>query len=146
MTDHHHHAITKHNILVPSAVALGAIIVYSLQSIDVMRSRHKHNIKAPAITGNEEFERVYRAHVNTSEHIISFLPSVYLFSIFISEKWAGIIGGAWILGRILYHLGYKKDAGKRGIGFRISFIAQNILLLGASFPIAKKLFHCCHKK
>jgi uncharacterized membrane protein YecN with MAPEG domain len=41
------------------------------------------------------------------------------------------IGVVWIVGRILYALGYVADPSKREIGFVIQFLATIVLLLGA---------------
>ena len=46
----------------------------------------------------------------------------------------------WIVGRILYALGYVADPGKRELGFVIQFLAAAVLLLGALGRIAWTLF------
>ena len=45
--------------------------------------------------------------------------------------WAGVAGATWVLGRVLYVLGYAKAAEKRGLGFAIALLASVVLLLGA---------------
>lgn len=49
---------------------LAAIAVYQGQMIAVGRARHKLKIEAPQTTGNEEFEKVFRAHQNTMESLV----------------------------------------------------------------------------
>ena len=44
-----------------------AVLVYFYSSILVSRARGKFGVKLPAISGNPDFERVFRAHMNTLE-------------------------------------------------------------------------------
>ena len=39
-----------------------------------------------------------------------FLPSLWLFAIYISDIGAALLGRAWIAGRILYLIGYSEAA------------------------------------
>jgi glutathione S-transferase len=70
----------------------------------------------PAITGNHDFERVFRVQMNTLEWMPIFLPSLWLFAIYISDAIAAVLGLVWIAGRILYMTGYSQAAAKRGRG------------------------------
>ena len=45
---------------------------------DVGRARGRYGIRAPATSGNEQFERVYRVQMNTLENAIVFLPALWL--------------------------------------------------------------------
>ena len=89
----------------------------------VGRARGKHGIKAPAITGHELFECANRAHQNTIEQTVMFLPVLWIASLNGFEMWAHWLGAAWIIGRIWYVVGYNKAANKRSMGFMISFLA-----------------------
>ena len=99
------------------------------------RARGTFGIKAPAITGNPDFERVFRVQMNTLEWMPIFLPSLWLFAICISDPVAAVLGLIWIAGRILYMAGYSKAAETRGRGFGIQAVAAIILWLGASGAI-----------
>ena len=107
----------------------------------VGKARAKFGIKAPAVTGNLDFERVYRVQMNTLEWMPIFLPSLWLFAIYISDPVAAAIGVIWIAGRILYMTGYSKAADKRGRGFGIQALAAGILWLGALGAIIRSLIH-----
>jgi glutathione S-transferase len=63
--------------------------------------------------------------------MILFLPSLWLFSQFVSPIWAAGIGAVWIVGRILFAWGYYQAAEKRVAGFGISTLAT-LTLLGGS--------------
>lgn len=97
------------------------------------RARHKYKIQAPAITGNKVFERIYRVQMNTLESFVIFIPSLWLYAIYMSDKGAGVAGLLWIVGRIWYADSYEKDPKKRGPGFLISMLTTMGLWLGAVY-------------
>ena len=107
-----------------------SLLVYWATIALVGKARGKYKISAPAVTGNVDFERVFRVQQNTLESLIMHLPALWLFAIYISDIWAAALGAAWIVGRILYTQGYIAEAKKRGSGMMISFIATTVLLLG----------------
>ena len=59
-----------------------------------------------------------------------FLPAMWLFAVYWSPVWAAAIGGVWIVGRILYFLGYVAAPQKRFPGFFIQSLAVFVLSLG----------------
>ena len=111
-----------------------AILFYFFTSIQVAKARVAFGIKAPAMSGNPDFERVFRVQMNTLEWMPIFLPSLWLFAIYISDPIAAAVGLVWIAGRILYMTGYSQAADKRGRGFGIQAMATGILWLGALEP------------
>ena len=118
-----------------------AILFYFFTSFRVGKARATFAIKAPAITGNLDFERVFRVQMNTLEWMPIFLPSLWLFAIYISDAGAAAIGLIWIGGRILYMRGYVQAANKRGTGFGIQASAAIILWAGALSAIIWRLIH-----
>ena len=95
----------------------------------VGRARGKYGIKAPACSGQEQFECAYRAHMNTVEQTVMFLPVLWIASLTGFMLWAHWLGAAWVVGRIWYVLGYNKAASARSGGFLLSFLndpAQNL--------------------
>ena len=111
-------------------VTLLAIAVYFYSSILVSQARRKFGVKLPAISGNPDFERVFRAQMNTLEWLPIFLPSLWLFSLFVHDYIAAILGIVWIVGRYVYMEGYVEAAEKRSAGFGIQALATLVLLLG----------------
>jgi glutathione S-transferase len=87
-----------------------ALLVYMFSCIQVSRARIEFGVKLPAISGNTDFERVFRAQMNTLEWLPFFLPSLWLFAIYVSDSGAAALGAVWILGRILYVLGYARPS------------------------------------
>jgi glutathione S-transferase len=100
-------------------------------STRVPRARRKCGIQAPAMTGDPVLERTIRAHYNTLEWLPIFLVSMWLFAIYWNDLVAAAMGVVWIVGRILYALGYAAEASKRGPGFLIQAVATAVLLFGA---------------
>ena len=118
-----------------------AVLFYFYASIRVGMARETFGIKAPATTGNPDFERVFRVQMNTLEWMPIFLPSLWLFAIYISDGLAAAIGLVWIAGRILYMTGYSQAANKRGRGFGFQAGAAILLWLGALGAIVWRLVH-----
>jgi uncharacterized membrane protein YecN with MAPEG domain len=109
---------------------VGGLVVFGM-ALTVARLHAKTRILAPLMTGDPHLERAVRAHLNTVEWIPVFLPSMWLFAIYWSVAWAAALGTLWLLGRIIYFVGYLSDPGKRFPGFFIQSAAAFALLLGA---------------
>jgi uncharacterized membrane protein YecN with MAPEG domain len=112
-------------------VTIAALLVYVWMAVRVTLARRKCGIDAPAMTGDPVLERNIRVQANTLEWLPLFLPSLWLFAIYWSDLVATILGVVWIVGRIIYALGYVADPGKREAGFIIQALATAILLFGA---------------
>jgi glutathione S-transferase len=118
-----------------------AILLYFFTIIQVSKARVAFGIKVPATSGNPDFERVFRVQMNTLEWMPIFLPSLWLFAIYISDPIAAGLGLVWIAGRILYMTGYSQAANKRGRGFAIQAGAAVLLWLGALGATCWRLIH-----
>ena len=107
-----------------------AILFYFFTSVQVSKARKAFGIKVPATSGHPDFERVFRVQMNTLEWMPIFLPSLWLFAIYWSPAWATALGLGWIVGRIVYCVGYIAEPRKRFPGFFIQSLAVFALLLG----------------
>jgi uncharacterized membrane protein YecN with MAPEG domain len=112
-------------------VSLLALLTYFWMITRVLAARIKSGIAAPAMTGDPLLERAVRAHYNTLEWLPIFLVSLWLFAIYWNEVVAAILGGVWIIGRIIYAAGYHAGANRRQPGFMIQALATAMLLFGA---------------
>ena len=113
-------------------VTLLALLVYFYMSLRVGQARSKFNVPAPATSGNPDFERAFRIHMNTLEWLPLFLVSLWLFAIAWNyDLVAAGIGLVWIVGRVLYLTGYSRAAEARSTGFGIQALATAVLLFGA---------------
>ena len=118
-----------------------AVLFYFITSTQVARARIVLGVKLPAITGNPDFERIFRVQMNTLEWMPIFLPSLWLFAVYISDAVAAAIGLVWIAGRILYMIGYRQAVEKRSPGFAVQALAVIILWFGALGAIIWRLVH-----
>jgi glutathione S-transferase len=124
-------------------VTLLAVGFYFFTGLAVARARAKFGVKAPATAGHPDFERVFRVQMNTLEWMPLFLPSLWIFALYVNDLAAAAAGIVWILGRILYYRGYTVAAEKRQAGFAIQTLATVILFAGAFAGAAAKIaaFH-----
>jgi len=120
-----------------TALALLQFIVFGFK---VGGARGKYGVKAPAITGNEIFERHFRVQMNTLEQLIAFLPGIYMFAHYFSPKVAAALGVVYLIGRELYALTYVKDPANRSVGFGMTFVPVVILVLGGLIGAVRALF------
>src|SRR6202140_1217096 len=110
-----------------TALAVLQFIVFGFR---VGSARGRYGVKAPAVTGNETFERYFRVQQNTLEQLIVFLPGLYLFSHYSSPLVAAVLGAVYLVGREVYAATYVKDPAKRGMGFGLTMLPVVILVLG----------------
>ena len=120
-------------------VTLLALLVYCWMSVQVGRARGKSGINAPAMTGDEQLERAVRVQSNTLEWLPIFLASLWLFAVYWNELIAAGLGIVWIIGRVIYSVGYMADPAKRSAGFLIQLLASAALLFGALGKIVYSL-------
>ncbi len=120
-------------------VTLLSLVLFFWMGIRVGSARQRHAITAPATTGHPEFERHFRVQANTLEGLVMFLPSLWLFGIYLNEPIAAGLGLIWIIGRILYMMSYVKDPTKRGPGFGVQALATLTLLIGALGGVAWRM-------
>ena len=117
---------------------LTAVLLFVIASC-VGAARGKYGIKAPATTGDPNFERWFRVHANTVENTVMFLPLLWLFAFSVGDRWAGVVGLVWLVGRAWYAAAYAKDAAKRGPGFTIALAAVGVLATGAIVGVVRTL-------
>lgn len=110
-------------------VTILALAQYVLFSIQVGSMRGKHSIKAPAITGHEEFDRMFRVQQNTMEQLVAFVPAVWIFGYIVNPLWGAGIGLVFIIGRFIYRASYLKNPDSRGLGFALTFIPTVVMLV-----------------
>ena len=120
-------------------VTLLALLEYSILGMMVGRARQKYGVEAPATTGNPDFERYFRVHVNTLESLIVFIPALWIFSLTVNYHFGVALGLLFVIARIIYASGYLSAPAKRAPGAIATFAINAILVLGSLIWIAIKV-------
>jgi glutathione S-transferase len=116
-----------------------ALLQFVWFGIQVAQARGKYGVQAPAVTGNENFERYFRVHQNTLELLIAFVPGMYLFSHYFNPLWAAGLGVVYLIGRQIYSMSYVKDPRSRSAGFGLSVLPTLILILAGMVGAVMRL-------
>jgi glutathione S-transferase len=119
-------------------VSLLAVALYFFLATRVAAAHGKFNVGLPSTTGNPDFERVFRAHVNMLEWMPTFLVPLWLCAVYLNDIAAAVLGLFWIVGRALYFSGYRKAVQKRLPGFFIQSTACLLLFIGAVVGIVMR--------
>jgi len=120
-----------------TALALLQFIVFGFK---VGSARGKYGVKAPAVTGNEIFERCFRVQQNTLEQLVVFIPGLYIFGRYVNPLWAAGLGVVYLIGREIYAATYVKDPAKRSLGFGLTFLPAVTLVAGSLIGAVRQLF------
>jgi uncharacterized MAPEG superfamily protein len=119
-----------------TALALFQFMVFGIK---VGGARGKYGVRAPAVTGNEIFERCFRVQQNTLEQLVVFIPGLYLFGRYVNPLWGAGLGVVYLIGREIYSATYVKDPEKRSLGFGLTAFPTVILLLGGLIGAVRHL-------
>jgi len=105
----------------------------------VARARGKYQVAAPAVAGNEMFERYYRVQMNTLELLIMFIPAMWMFGFYVSANVAAGLGALFLIGRGIYFFAYVADPKKRELGYLLSAAPVVALVIGAIVGTARAI-------
>jgi len=114
----------------PALVTVIALAEYMFFTFQAGFGRNRYGVPAPAISGNPEWERLFRVQQNTMEQLVVFLPALWLFSVFVSPALGAAIGLLFVVGRPIYYVTYTRDPETRTVGFVMGFLANVLLLVG----------------
>lgn len=112
-------------------ITMLALVQVSVFGTLVGLARGRYAVKAPAVSGNELFERYYRVHYNTIEQLVLFLPSLWTFGYFVGQYWAAALGVVYLVGRTIYAISYVRNPAGRRFGMLVSMLPCWVLVLGS---------------
>jgi glutathione S-transferase len=115
--------------ILSAAVTILTALVLIHAMVMVGPARKRHNIFPPVMTGHPDVERALRAQANTIEQVVIFLPLLWVATLYFHGWIPAAFGLVWCIGRVLYTIGYNKEAKKRGPGFGIAALATIALLI-----------------
>lgn len=102
-------------------------------------ARMKGDVKAPAVSGDENFERALRVQMNTLEQLAIVLPAMWVSGMYNSPLVAAVLGLAFFIGRLVYRFSYMKDPGTRTAGMMIGMLAIFGLLLTGLWGVVMQM-------
>jgi len=111
-------------------IAALAVLQFFFFGILVGHARARFEVKAPATTGDERFERAFRVQMNTLEQLAGFLPALYIASQFWPAGYVAAVGVVYLVGRFVYWRSYIAEPKSRGLGFLLT-VAPTFVLLAA---------------
>ena len=116
-----------------------ALLQFMVFGFKVAKARGRYGVAAPAVAGNQTFERYFRVQQNTLEQLIVFLPGLYLFSHYYNPLVAAALGVIYLIGREIYAVTYVKDPKKREAGYALTVLPMAVLILGGLFGAIRQL-------
>ena len=122
-----------------AAVTLLVLLLYMVLTIQVSMARGKYRVLAPATTGDEMFERIYRVHMNTLEQMVFLLPAMWLYAFAMTDVGAAVGGLIWIAGRVIYAVTYVGNPRSRSAGYAIALVGAVGLYVGAAYGVLRVL-------
>ncbi|KAK4053084.1 hypothetical protein OIV83_001819 [Microbotryomycetes sp. JL201] len=128
------------------AASSGLLVLW--QSMNVSTHRKRAGVKYPTVYASDElaeksldakkFNCAQRAHGNTLENLPTFLFNL-LFVGLTYPRAATALGATWLVGRVLYTIGYTSGVpAKRNSNGGMLHALAHVGLLGTSFYIAAK--------
>jgi glutathione S-transferase len=109
-------------------ITIFALLQFLYFGILVGKARDRYGVKAPAVTGNENFERYLRVQMNTLELLILFLPALWIATAYVPAYWVALLGAVYLIGRFIYLRAYVAEPSGRSIGFTVSSLPILVLL------------------
>ncbi|XP_009567326.2 microsomal glutathione S-transferase 2 [Cuculus canorus] len=94
----------------------------------VGKSRMKHKVMPPAVSGAPEFDRTLRAQQNCVEFYPVFLTVLWTAGWFFNQELASFLGVLYVFARYKYFHGYVQSAKGRLTGFYLNAIILTCLI------------------
>jgi uncharacterized MAPEG superfamily protein len=107
-------------------LAIGQCIFFSVL---VGNARSRYGVQAPAMAGHEQFDRIFRVHMNTLEQLICFLPALFIASAYWPGMYVAAAGAVYLIGRLVYWRAYLADPARRSAGFALTVMPTIALLV-----------------
>ncbi|NXI94920.1 LTC4S synthase, partial [Psophia crepitans] len=96
-----------------AAVTVLGVLEQAYFFLQVIHARRAFGISPPRISGPPEFERIFRAQVNSSEYFPIFLALLWQAGLFFHQGLAAALGLLYLYSRYCYFTGYKASSSER---------------------------------
>jgi uncharacterized membrane protein YecN with MAPEG domain len=121
-------ALDRWTMALVELITVLALLQFLYFGILVGKARERYGVKAPAVTGNEIFERYLRVQMNTLELLILLLPALWIATSYVAAYWVALLGVVYLIGRLIYLRAYIAEPSRRSLGFTISSVPILALL------------------
>ena len=81
------------------------------------------------IYSDPKFMIAFRNQMNLLEHLILFMPTLWIFAVGVSDGLAAIVGLGYFIGRVLYARSYPHS---HKFGYTLTMISMLLLITGAA--------------
>ena len=116
-----------------------AVIEVMVLGFLVGRARDQYGVRAPATSGHPAWERLNRAHQNSIEQLVLFIP-LFLAYCFNTGLQTGVaLGIVYLIARVVYAVGYVREADRRAAGAFLTYAVQVWLAVGAVIGLVVKI-------
>jgi glutathione S-transferase len=88
-------------------------------------SAMQHSVE---IYSDPKFMIAFRNQMNLLEHLILFLPTLWIFAFGFSDGLAAVVGLGYFIGRVLYARSYPHS---HKVGYTLALISMLVLMIGA---------------
>ena len=119
-------------------VTVLALVQYMYFGIQVGGAHQKYGVSAPNMSGDPQFERVNRVHLNTLEQLIVLIPALWMYAHYVNPLWGAGMGAVYLVGRFIYRVEYIKDPSTRTLGFALSFLPGAVMSIWVLVVVALK--------
>ncbi|XP_068061987.1 leukotriene C4 synthase-like [Anomalospiza imberbis] len=96
-----------------AAVTVLGVLEQAYFFLQVIYARRLFGISPPKTSGSPEFERIFRAQVNSSEYFPIFLAVLWQAGLFFHQGLAAALGLLYLYARYCYFMGYKASSSER---------------------------------
>nr|XP_021407852.1 leukotriene C4 synthase [Lonchura striata domestica] len=96
-----------------AAVTVLGVLEQAYFILQVIYARRLFGISPPKTSGPPEFERIFRAQVNSSEYFPIFLALLWQAGLFFHQGLAAALGLLYLYARYCYFMGYKASSSER---------------------------------
>jgi hypothetical protein len=124
-----------------SLIALATLLIlvqYFVFVLLVGLARGK-TVQAPAVSGDETYERRLRVQLNTLEQMAYVLPAIWICAYYFSVNVGLGCAAAFFVGRIIYAVAYYKEPKSRGLGFGIGWFGGVVAIVCALIGVIQSL-------
>ena len=126
-------------LYIPTLVIVLAVVEVLVLGTLVGRGRQTYGVPAPATSGHPTWERLNRAHQNSIEQLVLFIPLYFAYVLNVGIQTGILLGVVYLIARILYAVGYVRDPARRAAGAFLTFAVQAWLAVGAIIGLVVKI-------